>query len=109
MLSKSELKDIRSLHEAKGRSAQRRFVAEGIKLTGEMLGAFPCELLLVGEAVALEVQEQLRSLPERIGLESSISTSLPALLIPSPRRSCRLQWAPWGECVFIVSEIAQSS
>ena len=52
MLSKSELKDIRSLHEAKGRSAQRRFVAEGIKLTGEMLGAFPCELLLVGEAVA---------------------------------------------------------
>ncbi len=64
MLSKSELKDIRSLHEAKGRSAQRRFVAEGIKLTGEMLGAFPCELLLVGEAVALEVKEQLRSLPE---------------------------------------------
>ena len=64
MLSKSELKDIRSLHEAKGRSAHRRFVAEGIKLTGEMLGAFPCELLLVGEAVALGVKEQLQRLPE---------------------------------------------
>lgn len=64
MLSKSELKDIRSLHEAKGRSAQRRFVAEGIKLTGEMLGAFPCELLLIGEAVASEVKKHLQRLPE---------------------------------------------
>ena len=41
MLSKAEIKDIRSLHEAKGRTAQQRFIAEGIKLTGEMLGTFP--------------------------------------------------------------------
>lgn len=64
MLSKNELKDIRSLHEAKGRSAQRRFIAEGIKLTGEMLGAFPCELLLVGVSAAQGVEEQLRTLAE---------------------------------------------
>ena len=35
MLSKAEIKDIRSLHDAKGRSSQQRFIAEGIKLTGE--------------------------------------------------------------------------
>lgn len=52
MLSKAEIKDIRSLHDAKGRSSQQRFIAEGIKLTGEMLGAFPCELLLADEETA---------------------------------------------------------
>ena len=28
MLSKAEIKDIRSLHDAKGRSSQQRFIAE---------------------------------------------------------------------------------
>ena len=61
MLSKAEIKDIRSLHDAKGRSSQQRFIAEGIKLTGEMLGAFPCELLLADEETAHSIGRQLDS------------------------------------------------
>ena len=63
MLSKAEIKDIRSLHEAKGRTAQQRFIAEGIKLTGEMLGAFPCELLIVDEGLYHGLSPQLQALP----------------------------------------------
>ena len=62
MLSKAEIKDIRSLHEAKGRTAQQRFIAEGIKLTGEMLGTFPCELLIASEEVAEGIASQIKRL-----------------------------------------------
>lgn len=66
MLSKAEIKDIRSLHDAKGRSSQQRFIAEGIKLTGEMLGAFPCELLLADEETARGIDRQLDKLPQAL-------------------------------------------
>ena len=66
MLSKAEIKDIRSLHDAKGRSSQQRFIAEGIKLTGEMLGAFPCELLLADEETARGIARQLDKLPQAL-------------------------------------------
>ena len=66
MLSKAEIKDIRSLHDAKGRSSQQRFIAEGIKLTGEMLGAFPCELLLADEETARDIGRQLDKLPQAL-------------------------------------------
>ena len=66
MLSKAEIKDIRSLHDAKGRSSQQRFIAEGIKLTGEMLGAFPCELLLADEETARGFARQLDKLPQAL-------------------------------------------
>ena len=66
MLSKAEIKDIRSLHDAKGRSSQQRFIAEGIKLTGEMLGAFPCELLLADEETAHGIAQQLDKLPQAL-------------------------------------------
>ena len=66
MLSKAEIKDIRSLHDAKGRSSQQRFIAEGIKLTGEMLGAFPCELLLADEETARGIGRQLDKLPQAL-------------------------------------------
>ena len=66
MLSKAEIKDIRSLHDAKGRSSQQRFIAEGIKLTGEMLGAFPCELLLADEETARSISRQLDKLPQAL-------------------------------------------
>ena len=66
MLSKAEIKDIRSLHDAKGRSSQQRFIAEGIKLTGEMLGAFPCELLLADEETARSIVWQLDKLPQAL-------------------------------------------
>ena len=66
MLSKAEIKDIRSLHDAKGRSSQQRFIAEGIKLTGEMLGAFPCELLLANEETARSIGRQIDKLPQAL-------------------------------------------
>ena len=73
MLSKAEIKDIRSLHDAKGRSSQQRFIAEGIKLTGEMLGAFPCELLLADEETARSIGRQLDKLPQALRPKASRS------------------------------------
>ena len=49
MLSKAELKTLKSLHESKGRSAERLFLAEGLKLIAELLGAYSCALLIVSE------------------------------------------------------------
>ena len=50
MLSKAELKTLRSLHDAKGRTAEGSFIAEGLKVIEELLGAFPCSLLIVSLA-----------------------------------------------------------
>ena len=44
MLSKAELKELKALQDVKGRTAEGAFLAEGIKLTGELLGAFDCRL-----------------------------------------------------------------
>lgn len=63
MLSKAELKTIRSLHEAKGRTAEGSFIAEGLKVIEELLGAFPCSLLIVSLALADEAEARLLRLP----------------------------------------------
>ena len=47
MLSKAELKTLRSLHDTKGRTAEGSFIAEGLKVIEELLGAFPSSLLIV--------------------------------------------------------------
>ena len=63
MLSKAELKELKALHDAKGRTAEGAFLAEGIKLTGELLGAFDCRLL-VGTSESLQaLAPLLRQLP----------------------------------------------
>lgn len=63
MLSKAELKEIKALHEAKGRASQGAFLAEGAKLVAELLGSFACRLL-VGERDALrELAPRLAGLP----------------------------------------------
>ena len=56
MLSKAELKTLKSLHESKGRSAERLFLAEGLKLIAELLGAYSCALLVVSEELETEVK-----------------------------------------------------
>ena len=71
MLSKAELKTIRSLHEAKGRTAEGSFIAEGLKVIEELLGAFPCSLLIVSLALAEEAKARLLHLapkarPQRV-------------------------------------------
>ena len=59
MLSKAELKTLKSLHESKGRSAERLFLAEGLKLIAELLGAYSCALLIVSEELEPEVKALL--------------------------------------------------
>lgn len=49
MLSKAKLKYIRSLELKKNRRAEAAFVAEGPKVVGDMLPAFPCRLLVATE------------------------------------------------------------
>lgn len=46
MLSKNKIKYIRSLELKKNRKAEGVFVAEGHKLVGDLLGHFPCRLLI---------------------------------------------------------------
>lgn len=46
MLSKNKIKYIHSLELKKNRKEEQVFLAEGHKLTGELLGKFPCRLLL---------------------------------------------------------------
>lgn len=46
MLSKNKIKYIRSLELKKNRKEEHAFVAEGHKLVGDLLGHFPCRLLV---------------------------------------------------------------
>lgn len=46
MLSKNKIKYIRSLELKKKRKEEQVFVAEGHKLVGDLLGYFPCRLLI---------------------------------------------------------------
>jgi len=46
MLSKSKVKYIRSLEMKKYRNEYQTFVAEGNKMVSDMMGAFPCELII---------------------------------------------------------------
>ena len=46
MLSKNKIKYIRSLELKKNRKEEQVFVAEGHKLVGDLLGHFPCKLLI---------------------------------------------------------------
>lgn len=63
MLTKAELRAIKSLQEARERNATGLFVAEGGKLVSELLGHFVCRLL-IGSAESLQaLAGQLASLP----------------------------------------------
>lgn len=46
MLSKNKIKYVRSLELKKNRKEEKAFLAEGHKLVGDLLGQFPCRLLL---------------------------------------------------------------
>lgn len=46
MLSKNKIKYIRSLELKKNRKEEKVFVAEGHKLVGDLMGHFPCRLLV---------------------------------------------------------------
>ena len=46
MLSKNKIKYIRSLELKKNRKQEQAFLAEGNKLVGDLLGIFPCRLVV---------------------------------------------------------------
>ncbi len=50
MLSKNKIKYIHSLELKKNRKEEHAFVAEGHKLVGDLLGHFPCRLLVATRA-----------------------------------------------------------
>ena len=50
MLSKNKIKYIHSLELKKNRKEEHAFVAEGHKLVGDLLGHFPCKLLVATHA-----------------------------------------------------------
>lgn len=49
MLSKNKIKYIRSLELKKNRKEAQAFIAEGNKLVGDLLGCFPCKLIVATE------------------------------------------------------------
>ena len=64
MLSKADQKRIKSLQERKARAAEGCFIAEGLKLTEELLGHFACELLVLPERRYPELEPLLKGLPQ---------------------------------------------
>lgn len=64
MLSKADQKRIKALQERKARAAEGCFVAEGLKLTEELLGHFACELLVLPEQRYPELEPLLKGLPQ---------------------------------------------
>lgn len=62
MLSKNRIKYIHSLELAKIRKEEQAFIAEGFKTVGELLGKFPCKLLIA-------VPEWLKANPTPFAME----------------------------------------
>lgn len=58
MLSKNDIKIIKSLEHKKFRDENRLFVAEGHKLVGELLGKFEC-ILLAATSKWIEIQKNI--------------------------------------------------
>ncbi len=80
-LSKNKIKYIRSLEAKKHRKEEGVFLAEGPKLVGELLGHFPCRLLVATTewletrpALADEVQEIVIASREELSRASLLKT-----------------------------------
>lgn len=63
MLTKSEIKQIKDLQRSRCRAEQGLFVCEGPKLSGDMLGAYPCRLLVATKANYCQVLDKIKTLP----------------------------------------------
>lgn len=63
MLTKRDIEYIRSLHKAKGRAEAGQFIAEGVRLVHDSLGAFGCALLIYTDEHAELLQPALKRLP----------------------------------------------
>lgn len=75
MLSKNKIKYIRSLELKKYRKEEQLFIAEGHKLVGDLLGHFPCRLLLgtekwMNEHPQIDAQETVEVSQEELSRAS---------------------------------------
>ena len=98
ILSKNRIKYIRSLELKKIRKEEKVFLAEGPKLVGDVLGYFPCKLLIATSdwleehpaVKAAEVIEVTSVLP--IGSELSTFFVRPTQLMCSIPRQYKPLW-----------------
>ena len=79
MLSKNKIKYIRSLELKKYRKEEQVFIAEGHKLVGDLLGHFPCRLLLgtdkwLNEHPLIEAEETIEVSREELSRASLLKT-----------------------------------
>ncbi|MBR1889162.1 MAG: RNA methyltransferase [Alloprevotella sp.] len=92
MLTKNEIKHIRSLHQARGRKDTGLFIAEGPKVIGELTEALVCRLLLCTDEYYplfvgrpdLEVRQVTPSELERVSLQKTPQGCLGLFEIPPP-------------------------
>ena len=91
MLSKNKIKYIRSLELKKNRKEEQVFVAEGHKLVGDLLGHFPCKLLIATSnwlkmnhsATANEIIEVTQEELSRASLQKTPQEVLAVFVQPS--------------------------
>ena len=61
MLTRNEIKEIRSLGRKRERDEMGLFLAEGPKVVGDLLGKFPCRLLVYTDAFSKKFGSSLSS------------------------------------------------
>ena len=86
MLSKSKIKYIRSLDLKKNRKEEGVFVAEGHKLVGELLGHFPCRILVATRSWLnvnpnVKAQEIIEVTPDELSRVSLLKTPQDVLAV----------------------------
>ena len=86
MLSKNKIKYIHSLELKKNRKEEGAFVAEGHKLVGELLGHFPCRILLatrlwLDEHPNVKAQEVIEVTQDELSRASLLKTPQDVLAV----------------------------
>lgn len=66
MLTKRDIEYIRSLHKPKGRAEAGQFIAEGVRLVHDSLGAFGCALLIYTDEHAEVLELALKRLTHQM-------------------------------------------
>ena len=89
MLSKNDIKNIKSLEQKKFRDERKLFVAEGHKLVNELLGVFDCMLLAatdkwIGNSKTIPAERIETVTPDELKRASLLRS--PQLALPSPHK-----------------------
>jgi len=111
MLSKNDIKNIKSLEHKKFRDEKGLFVAEGHKLVEELLGRFECQMVVATsqwmegrhQIQAKRIEEVTHNDLERISLLRSPQDVLAVFSIPS--HSCTLKTTASKELVLALDDV----